>query len=69
MIQSEKVRTKQENNYYLYNLLSPDEIEDFEKLSSELGAIMEFIHISDDKEKLRDIIKARGKNFIRNMAL
>ena len=37
--------------------------------TSELGAIMEFIHISDDKEKLRDIIKAKGKNSIRNMAL
>ena len=31
--------------------------------------VIESIHISDDKEKLRDIIKARGKNFIRNMAL
>ena len=37
--------------------------------TSELGAVMEFIHISDDKEKLRDIIKARGKNSTKNMAL
>ena len=54
---------------YRLNLISPEEIEDFTKFSSELGAVMEFIHISDDKEKLRDIIKAKGKNSIRNMAL
>jgi len=49
---------------YRLNLITPDEIEDFEKFSSELGAVMEFIHISDDKEKLRDIIKARGNESI-----
>jgi hypothetical protein len=30
---------------------------------------MEFIHISDDKEKLRDIIKARGKKLYKKYAL
>ena len=49
---------------YRLNLITPDEIDDFNKFSSELGAVMEFIQISDDKEKLRDIIKARGNESI-----
>ena len=41
---------------YRLNLITPDEIEDFKKFSSELGKVMEIIHISDDSEKLHDII-------------
>lgn len=41
---------------YRLNLITPDEIEDFDKFSSELGKIMEAIQISDDSEKLHDII-------------
>ena len=41
---------------YRLNLITPDDIEDFGKFSSELGKIMEAIQISDDSEKLHDII-------------
>lgn len=41
---------------YRLNLITPDEIADFGKFSSELGKIMEAIQISDDSEKLHDII-------------
>ena len=41
---------------YRLNLITPDEIEDFNKFSSELGKVMEAIQISDDSEKLHDII-------------
>ncbi len=44
---------------YKLNLITPYEIDDFNKFSSELGAVMEFIQISDDKDRLRAIIKAR----------
>ena len=43
---------------YRLNLISPDEIDDFNKFSSELGMVMEFIHASDDKERLRGIIES-----------
>ncbi len=46
---------------YRLNLITPDEIEDFGKFSSELGKIMEAIQISDDSEKLHDIIMS-GSN-------
>ncbi len=45
---------------YKLNLITPEEIEDFSKFSSELGMVMEFIHVSDDKERLRDIINTRN---------
>ncbi|SEA57040.1 Putative transposase, YhgA-like [Oribacterium sp. KHPX15] len=51
-------------NDYKLNLITPHEIEDFSKFSSELGTIMEFIHVSDDKAKLRDIIKSRAEESI-----
>ncbi len=50
---------------YRLNLITPDEIEDFTKFSSELGTVMEFIQASDDKNKLRDIIKTRENEMIR----
>ena len=52
----------QRRNYvddYKLNLITPDEIDDFAKFTSELGFVLEFIHNSDDKYGLRDIIKAR----------
>ena len=44
---------------YKLNLITPNEIEDFTKFASELGFVLEFIHNSDDKQRLRDIIEAR----------
>ena len=44
---------------YRLNLITPNEISDFKKFTSGLGFLLEFIHNSDDKESLRDIIKAR----------
>ena len=46
------------NNYSL-NLITPDEIKDFTKFSSELGLALEVIQNSDDKNRLRDIIETR----------
>ncbi len=46
-------------NDYKLNLITPDEIEDFYKFSSELGTVMQFIQFSDDSEKIHDIIEAR----------
>ena len=46
-------------NDYRINLITPGEIKDFEKFSSELGILMEFIECSEDKERLRDIIERR----------
>ena len=46
-------------NDYKLNLITPDEIEDFSKFASELGAVMESIKVSDDKEMVHDIIKTR----------
>ena len=46
-------------NDYRINLITPGEIKDFEKFSSELGILMEFIEYSGDKERLRDIIGRR----------
>ena len=44
---------------YKLNLITPEEIRDFSKFTSELGMVLEFIHNSDDKKKLRDIIISR----------
>ena len=52
-------RIKKYVNDYTLNLITPNEIEDFTRFSSELGIAMEFINISDDKKKLRDIIESR----------
>ena len=46
-------------NDYMLNLISPGEIKDFTKFSTGLGLAMEFIQVSDDKKKLRDIIEER----------
>ena len=46
------------NNYSL-NLITPDEIKDFTKFTSELGLALEVIQNSDDKNRLRDIIETR----------
>ena len=43
------------NNYEI-NLITPEEIKDFSKFSSELGIAMEFIQRSSDKEKFYDPI-------------
>ncbi len=44
---------------YKLNLITPDEIDDFTKFNSQLGILLEFIHNSDDKDKLRDIINTK----------
>ena len=49
---------------YRLNLMTPDEIGDFGKFSSELGILMEFIHNSNDKAGMCDIIKSRKDNFL-----
>ncbi len=43
-------------NDYRLNLITPGEIQDYTKFSSELGLLMEFIEYSSDKKKMRDII-------------
>ena len=48
---------------YRLNLITPDEIKDFGKLSSELGMILELIHVSDDKDGIRDIIMSKQKDY------
>ena len=52
-------RIKEYVDDYRLNLITPNEISDFKKFTSGLGFLLEFIHNSDDKESLRDIIKAR----------
>ena len=49
-------RLKPYINDYKLNLITPAEISDFNRFSSELGLVMEAIQISDNKEKIRDII-------------
>ena len=49
---------------YRLNLMTPDEIGDFGKFSSELGLLMEFIHKSNDKAGMCDIIKSRKDDFL-----
>lgn len=48
---------------YKLNLITPDEVDDFSKFSSELGVVLEFIKNSDDKEGMRKMISAREKDF------
>ncbi|WP_051671493.1 hypothetical protein [Oribacterium sp. P6A1] len=45
------------NNYKL-NLIAPAEIDDFGKFKSELGALLKFIQISDNKTATRDILNS-----------
>ena len=52
-------RIKPYVNDYKLNLITPQEITDFSKFSSELGFVFEFIQKSDDKERLRDIIESK----------
>ena len=46
-------------NDYKLNLITPSEIGDFNRFSSELGLVMETIQMSDDKKRLRDIIESK----------
>ncbi len=46
-------------NDYRLNLITPDEIDNFEKFASELGLLLDFIHNSDDMKTLRDIMNSR----------
>ena len=48
------------DNYKL-NLITPGEIEDFDKFASELGLVLEFIQNSEDKARIRDIINSNEK--------
>ena len=45
------------NNYKL-NLISPEEIKDFKKFNSELGTLLKFIQISDNKKAMYDILES-----------
>jgi len=53
-------------NDYKLHLITPDEIEDFTKFSSELGKVMEMIHYSDDKVKMRELIRQRDRCIVEN---
>lgn len=48
------------NDYHL-NLITPSEIPDFSKFSSQPGVAMEFIQNSNDKKKLRAIIETKDE--------
>lgn len=52
-------RIKDFVNDYRLNLITPNEIDNFEKFASELGLLLEFIHNSDDMKTLRDIMNSR----------
>ena len=45
------------NNYKL-NLITPNEINDFGRFNSELGTVLKFIQISDNKTATRDILNS-----------
>ena len=45
------------NNYKL-NLITPNEIIDFGRFNSELGTVLKFIQISDNKTATRDILNS-----------
>ena len=45
------------NNYKL-NLITPNEINDFGRFKSELGTVLKFIQISDNKTATRDILNS-----------
>ena len=47
------------NNYKL-NLITPNEISDFGRFNSELGTVLKFIQISDNKTATRDILNSGG---------
>jgi hypothetical protein len=47
------------NNYKL-NLITPKEINDFGRFNSELGTVLKFIQISDNKTATRDILNSGG---------
>lgn len=48
------------DNYRL-NLITPDEIKDFSKFTSDLGIVLEFIQNSDDNQRLHDIMESQEK--------
>lgn len=48
------------DNYRL-NLITPGEIKDFNKFSSELGIVLECIQNSDDNHRLHDIMESKEK--------
>ncbi len=44
---------------YRLNLITPDEIQDFNRFSSDLGLVLEYIKNSGDNKRLRDIIESK----------
>jgi len=42
---------------YKMNLIIPDEIDDFDKFSTELGAVLRYCQCSADKEKLKELVE------------
>ena len=50
------------NNYDI-NLIEPASIDDFNKFSTELGSVLEFISISKDKKALRSIVNQNDDRF------
>ena len=52
-------RIRQYVDDYRLNLITPGEIKDFGKFTSELGLLLEFIQYSDDKKRMSDIMETR----------
>ena len=48
-------------NDYKLNLITPSDVDDYEKFSSELGLVLEFIHYSEDRKTISDIINMKER--------
>ena len=46
---------------YRINLVIPDEIEDFDIFSTELGEVLEFIKVSTDKKEMETLLNTNKK--------
>ena len=53
-------------NDYRLNLLVPAEVEDFGKFHTQLGGVLEFLKVMEDKEELADLIR-RKKDFFQEL--
>ena len=47
---------------YRLNLIVPEEIEDFDKFSMELGLVLQYCSCADDKEKMRQLMKSKEED-------
>lgn len=65
----EMLRLSEKNvffNDYRLNLLVPAEVEDFGKFHTQLGGVLEFLKVMEDKEELADLIR-RKKDFFQEL--